>query len=103
MVTSKTDQERRGRYVIVNELAPDEPLCAVRAVADWLKATDGRSGESPLFPTFAGRSSAGHLTDRAIDGRDVTRAVKRIAGNSGFDGSKACGARATPWLCDVGD
>lgn len=88
VVTSKTDQERRGRYVIVNELATDEPLCAVRAVGDWLSATDARGGESPLFPTFARRSSAGHLTDRAIDGRDVARAVKRIAENSGFDGAK---------------
>ena len=79
VAASKTDQERAGRHVIVNELPIHEPLCALRALETWLGATPDRDLASPLFPTFAGRASGGHLTDRPIDGRDVARAVKRIA------------------------
>lgn len=88
VVRSKTDQERRGRYVIVNELPVGEPLCAVRAVETWLRDLGPRNvPELPLLRTFAGRSPAGSaaLTDRPIDGRDVARAVKRIAAKGGLD------------------
>lgn len=86
VATSKTDQERKGRYVIVNELPVHEPLCAVRALEDWLAATTAREADGPLFPTFASRRTAGHLTDNFIDGRDVALAVKRIATKAALPG-----------------
>ena len=75
---SKTDQEGKGRYLIINELPEHEPLCAVRAVKRWLDAAGTALDDAPLFPTFAGRATGQHLTDHFIDGRDVARAVKRI-------------------------
>ena len=37
---SKTDQEGRGRHVVVTELPGKHPLCAVRALERWLSVTD---------------------------------------------------------------
>jgi integrase len=80
---SKTDQERRGKSVVVNELPLTEPLCAVRAIQAWLIATPDVPPDGPLFPTFI--RSGRRLTDHAIDGKDVSRVVKRMAALAGFD------------------
>ncbi len=85
---SKTDQEGRGRRVIVTELPDDHPLCAVRALEGWLRASFVTSG--PLFRTFAldPNPKTRALTQNGIDGRDVSRAVKRIATRAGIDPTK---------------
>ncbi len=85
---SKTDQEGRGRRVIVTELPDAHPLCAVRAVEAWLLASFATSG--PLFRTFAldPNPKTRKLTANGIDGRDVARAVKRIAVSAGVDEAK---------------
>lgn len=85
---SKTDQEGRGRRVIVTELPNRHPLCAVRALETWLQAAHITAG--PLFRTFAldPNPKTRKLTQNGIDGRDVARAVKRIAVSAGIDASK---------------
>ncbi len=85
---SKTDQEGRGRRVIVTQLPGDHPLCAVRALETWLRAASIESG--PLFRTFAldPNPKTRKLTQNAIDGRDVARAVKRIAAQAGVNPAK---------------
>ncbi len=75
---SKTDQTGKGRPIGIGELPAHEPLCAVRAVHQWLAATASLDSDAPLFPSFAGRASGGHLTDRPVGGRDIVYAVKRI-------------------------
>jgi site-specific recombinase XerD len=88
VVKSKTDQEGRGRRVIVTQLPGGHPLCAVRALEAWLRAARIESG--PLFRAFAldPNPKTRALTSNAIDGRDVTRAVKRIAASAGIDPTK---------------
>jgi site-specific recombinase XerD len=85
---SKTDQEGRGRRVVVTELPNGHPLCAVRALEAWLRAANITAG--PLFRTFAldPNPKTRKLTQNGIDGCDVARAVKRIAVSAGIDASK---------------
>lgn len=83
VAASKTDQERRGRDMAVNELPPDEPLCAVRAIEAWLAETAGEiADDGPLFPAF-NRSGRG-FKPKAIGGADVAQVVKRLAALAGF-------------------
>lgn len=79
---SKTDQEGRGRRIVVPEL-PGNPLCAYRAVRMWLDAaaiTDGF-----LFRSLHFTHGTLHVTAKPIDGRDVARAVKRLCAQAGID------------------
>ncbi|MGH7660284.1 MAG: site-specific integrase, partial [Vulcanimicrobiaceae bacterium] len=77
---SKTDQRGVGRTTWLPRLAePDQKLCAHRALLDWIRAADIREG--PLFRTF---DLNGRLTANRIDGRDVTRALKRVAAAAGL-------------------
>lgn len=83
IAASKTDQERRGRDMAVNELPPDEPLCAVRAIEAWLTETAGEiPDDGPLFSAF-NRSGRG-FKPNGIRGADVAQVVKRLAGLAGF-------------------
>ena len=85
---SKTDQEAVGRHVVVTELPGDDPLCAYRALRSWLDASGISQG--PLFRSFSLHRDPQkrQLTARAIGGRDVARAVKRIVALGGLDPSK---------------
>ncbi len=85
---SKTDQEGIGRYVIVTELPGGDSLCAYRAVRAWLDASGVRDGA--LFRTFTLTPHAEHrkITDNALDGGDVARAVKRVVAAIGLDPAK---------------
>lgn len=76
---SKTDQEGRGDVVAVPfGMAPE--TCAVRAVKAWLSASGVASG--PLFRTLRAGGRGGR-----IDGRDVSRVIKRAAERAGLDPS----------------
>ena len=80
---SKTDQLGEGREIGVPYVL-NAGLCAVQAVKTWLEASKIRTG--PLFRTF---SFAGILTKNRIDGKDVSRLVKRVVGNAGIEGDFA--------------
>ena len=70
---SKTDQRGVGLTTWLPKLREaDKAVCAVRALQDWLRATEITDG--PVFRTF---DLEGHLTGNRVDGRDVTRALKR--------------------------
>ena len=82
---SKTDQEGRGRDVVVTELPGDHPLCAYRSLRAYLDATNLSAGA--LFRTFtlARRADQRRLTENRIDAKDVARTVKRLVRLSGMD------------------
>ena len=83
IAASKTDQQRRGRDMAVNELPLDEPLWAVRAIDAWLAETAGKiEDDGPLFLAF-NRSARGFKSN-AIGGADVAQVVKRLAALAGF-------------------
>jgi integrase len=85
---SKTDQEGRGRWIVVTELAADHgdvALCAVRALERWLEAAGIREQrELPLFRTFPADEGQ-RMTDRPIHPYDVARIVKRLCAQAGLD------------------
>jgi site-specific recombinase XerD len=91
VAASKTDQEREGRYLQVPEMPGHHPLCAVRAIEDWIERA-GIAGEpdSPLFRSFtlARAARERQMKSTGITGQDVSRAVKRIAAATGRDPSK---------------
>jgi len=85
---SKTDQEGRGRWVVVTELPGDHPdvaLCAVRAIERWLDAAGIRKDRDlPLFRTFPADEGL-RMSERAIHPYDVARIVKRLCARAGLD------------------
>lgn len=83
---SKTDQEARGRYVVVPELPGHHPLCAVRAV-EALHAQLELDPDAPLFQSvaFARREGDRTFTGRPLDPKDVARIVKRLVAAAGED------------------
>jgi site-specific recombinase XerD len=88
VVSSKTDQEATGRYIQITEMPGAHPLCAVRAVEDWIERSK-IAGEpnSPLFRSFTLSRFVRERTIKAtgITGQDVTRALKRMAHATGRD------------------
>jgi integrase len=91
VATSKTDQEGKGRYLQITELPQGHPLCAVRAIEQWLeRANISGEPDSPLFRSFtlAPRARDRKLKASGIGGRDVALAVKRMAKATGRDETK---------------
>jgi integrase len=91
VATSKTDQEGKGRYLHITELPGHHPLCAVRAIEAWLERSGiGADLDGPLFRSFtlARDPRQRILKATPIGGRDVTRAVKRMAAATGRDATK---------------
>jgi integrase len=72
----------------VTELPAGDDLCAYRAVKAWMDASGIRDGS--LFRTFLISRDATKriLSDNAIDGRDVARAVKRVVTAAGMDAAR---------------
>ncbi len=88
VATSKTDQEGKGRYVQITEMPGQHPLCAVRAVEQWItRAGIAAEPNSPLFRAFTPRGSKIKAT--GISGRDLALALKRIARATGRDDTNA--------------
>ena len=74
---SKTDQLGRGTSVGVL-LQPDEAVCPVRALRRWLELRGEDPG--PLFQSVR----HGVVTGRRLDGKEVTRIIKKLAKRAGF-------------------
>jgi hypothetical protein len=79
----KTDQEGVGAEIGVPYVS-NEGLCVARAVRTWLDATSITTG--PVLRTF---SKTRVLQANRIDGADVGRLVKRVAGLAGIAGDFA--------------
>lgn len=87
IVKSKTDQEGKGRRLPVTEMPSGDPLCAVRAYEAWIEASKLSTG--PLYRTFnSKRVSRKSMTSNPIDGRDVSRVVKRLCDAAGIDSTQ---------------
>lgn len=83
---SKTDQEGRGRHLVIADLPGTHPLCAIRALEAWF-AVAPIEPDAPLFQSisFTRRESDRVLTGKAIHPGDVARAVKRNLTRAGID------------------
>jgi integrase len=76
LVTSKTDQNGRGRRVAVPRR--EDGLCAVAALETWIRSAFLDHG--PLFRRVL---KGGTLTADALDGKNVDRVVKTAAALAG--------------------
>jgi len=91
VAASKTDQERVGRYVSITEMPGQHPLCAVRAIEDWLeRAGIKHEPDTPLFRAFSLARNVRErtMTASGITGQDVNRTLKRMAKATGRDPKK---------------
>ena len=80
---SKTDQEAKGATLTVGAREA-RSLCALRAVEDWLAATDERQkGDSPLFPKMRGEV----IYPEPMSLRTLDLLVKRVAKKADLEGS----------------
>jgi integrase len=87
VATSKTDQEGKGRYLQITEMPGKHPLCAVRAIEEWItRAGIASEPNSPLFRSFTPRGCK--LKPSGITGRDLSLALKRMARATGRDETK---------------
>jgi integrase len=83
---SKTDQEGKGTYVGILRGKP--PVCAVYAVAEWLKMAGGDRGD-PLFCSLDARLIP--QRNAFLEGGDIARIVKSAAKKAGLDPSRVAG------------
>jgi integrase len=80
---SKTDQEAKGATLAVGGREA-RSLCALRAVEDWLAATDEQQkGDSPLFPKMRGEV----VYPAPMSLRTLDLLVKRVAKKADLEGS----------------
>lgn len=56
---AKNDKERKGHDRLVGERAPEDPLCMVRCMEEYLAGTNDVPGGAPLFMTEAGAKMSG--------------------------------------------
>jgi integrase len=71
---SKTDQEAKGEAITIGAREV-RWFCALRAVEDWLAATDGAPDDGPLFPKMRGEV----IYPEPMSLRTLDLLVKRVA------------------------
>lgn len=82
---SKTDQEGQGR--VVGILRADDPgLCPIKALCVWMRDAHIHAG-----PVFRRVRADGTVSESAVDGEDVSDAVKRACKLLGLPPSKYAG------------
>lgn len=79
---TKTDQESLGREVGI-PVANDKNLCPVRAMKEWLAATEITEG-----PVFRAIDRHQNIRGDRLTGRSVALIVKRAAKDAGLDTTK---------------
>lgn len=83
---SKADQLGKGSTIAI-PYAPDEAICAVRAVETWLAAANLHEG--PIFRPFTAK---GHkLRKAALSDKSVALIVKKYAAMAGLDPDQFAG------------
>jgi len=86
---SKTDQEGRGRPVVVHR-GRSAATCPVRALRRWLDVLGRRSG-----PLFVAVRKSGNLSTTRLSGEGVRLIIERAAAGTGLDeGVQPNGLRA---------
>ena len=76
---SKTDQEGKGRLVVIAR-GDDEHLCPVRALRAWLQAAKIERG-----PIFRPVDRFGRVRERALSGHGIAYVLKQMAQRAGLE------------------